>query len=69
MIRDLEDYFITGNAVPIRSDKSFYQLGKKHIIRDPKARRIVQKQTGKRYFGSFKEFTAFTSREMSKILK
>lgn len=68
MIRDLEDY-LSGNAVPIRSDKSFYQLGKKYIIRDAKARRILQKQTGKRYFESFKDFTAFTSKEMRRILE
>jgi hypothetical protein len=68
MMGDLDDY-IKGNAIPIRSSKSFYQLGKRYIIRDDKARRIVQTKTGKKYFGSFKDYTEFAAAELKKVLK
>lgn len=68
MIKDFQN-IISGNDVPMRSCKEFYLLGKKHIVRDKKARRLLQKETGKKYFGSYKDFTKYAAKQLQKDLE
>lgn len=55
-----------GKEMPIRSSMSFYGLGKEHIIKDKKARKVLEKKTGRLYFENFRDFTDFAYKKLMK---